>query len=133
MYVTCEKCGKHYNDEFKWTICPHRHLWTLPKETFDVRYALTDEASKIIENNFTYHAPHGDQATRYERLRAAAKALALEIHHLCPQSRERAVAITNLEQVMFWANAAVARNEPNAAAADGGNGETTTPDEAAKA
>jgi hypothetical protein len=30
---------------------------------------------------------------------------------LCPESRELALASTNLEQCVMWANAAIARNE----------------------
>lgn len=26
MVVTCEKCGRTYNDTDRWTICPHRGL-----------------------------------------------------------------------------------------------------------
>lgn len=32
MYVRCEQCGRMFDDEFKWTICPHRHLWFSPTE-----------------------------------------------------------------------------------------------------
>ena len=26
MYVRCERCGRGYNDEHQWTICPHSPL-----------------------------------------------------------------------------------------------------------
>jgi hypothetical protein len=26
MIVTCEKCAKRFDDEFRWTICPHNPL-----------------------------------------------------------------------------------------------------------
>jgi hypothetical protein len=31
MFVTCEKCGSRYNDERRWTICPHNLLEADPK------------------------------------------------------------------------------------------------------
>lgn len=65
-----------------------------------------------IANNYTYHAPKGDQQERYEALRAIAKGLADTIAELCPDSREKALAFTNLEQSVMWANASIARNEP---------------------
>lgn len=65
----------------------------------------------MIENNFTYHAPFGDQTERYVTLRNEAKTLALLIAELTPASREQSLALTNLEQAIFWANAAIARNE----------------------
>jgi len=64
-----------------------------------------------IENDFTYHAPQGDQPKRYEALRAKAKEFALVIAGLTPQSREQSLALTKLEEVAMWANAAIARNE----------------------
>jgi len=64
-----------------------------------------------LNNNFIYHAPKGDQTERYQTLRDKAKELAELINELTPSSREQSVAFTNLEQAMFWANAAIARNE----------------------
>jgi hypothetical protein len=64
-----------------------------------------------IENNFSYHPPKGDQQARYETIRAGAKELANVIDKFCPASREKALAMTNLEQAVMWANAAIARNE----------------------
>lgn len=64
-----------------------------------------------LENNFTYHAPKGDQAEHYVKLREKAKEFAALILELCPESRERSVALTELETSMFWANASIARSE----------------------
>jgi len=66
---------------------------------------------KTIDNNFTYHAPKGTQAERYELIRADAKKLAERIAISSPISREQSIAFTNLEQAVMWANAAIARNE----------------------
>jgi len=63
-----------------------------------------------LEKNFTYHAPKPGQPEKYARLRDKAKELAYLIDELCPKSRERAVALTELETSVFWANAAIARN-----------------------
>lgn len=60
---------------------------------------------------FTYKRPFGNQPDRYERLRNIGKILALEINALCPESREKSLAITNLQQTIMWANASVAINE----------------------
>lgn len=64
-----------------------------------------------LENNFTYHPPREGQAARYGELRDEAKKLAARILDLCPESRERSLALTELETSIFWANAAIARNE----------------------
>lgn len=63
-----------------------------------------------IENNFKYHAPKEGQPEKYEAIRGKMKELAYLIEEVCPNSRERSVAITNLETAMFWANASIARN-----------------------
>lgn len=64
-----------------------------------------------IEKRFTYHAPHGDQAEKYTRLRTAGKALAYTIVELTPDSREQSLALTHLEEAIMQANAAIARRE----------------------
>jgi hypothetical protein len=63
-----------------------------------------------IENNFKYHAPTADQPVKYERLRAKAKELAYLIDEVCPNSREKSKAMTELEDAIMWANASIARN-----------------------
>ena len=64
-----------------------------------------------IENNFTYHKPKGDQLGRYEAIRAMGKEFAIVIRECCPESRERSLAMTKLEECVMWANASIARNE----------------------
>jgi hypothetical protein len=63
-----------------------------------------------IENNFKYHAPKEGQPAKYESLRNKAKELAYLIEEVCPNSREKSVALTNLETSVMWANASIARN-----------------------
>jgi hypothetical protein len=64
-----------------------------------------------IENTFTYHAPTPEQVGRYTALRDNAKVLASTIAVLCPESREKSLALTNLQQSIMWANASIALNE----------------------
>lgn len=68
-------------------------------------------AIQQIENNFKYHAPKEGQAERYVELREKAKELALLIDSQCPNSREKSLALTKLEESVMWANASIARNE----------------------
>lgn len=80
----------------------------MEKQTTSGRYMTPGEQ---IERNFTFHPPKGDQQKRYETLRKFAKALAASIVEYTPVSREQSLALTNLEQAVMWANAAIARNE----------------------
>lgn len=64
-----------------------------------------------IENTFTYHAPKPDQIPRYGQIRDKAKELAFVIDECVPDSREKSVALTELQSVVMWANAGIALNE----------------------
>ena len=65
-----------------------------------------------IENRFAYHPPKDDYTkSQHERVRALCKDLANELNELFDYgSREASLAITHLEEVMFWANAHIARS-----------------------
>jgi hypothetical protein len=68
---------------------------------------MTDEQ---IKQTFTYHAPVGDQLGRYESLREGARIFAELIQKSCPESREKSLALTNVQQAVMWANASIAIN-----------------------
>lgn len=74
-------------------------------------YNIDEATSKKLENNFAYHKPLPGQPERYVVIRDKAKELALLFNQECPQSRELSLAMTKLEEVVFWANASIARNE----------------------
>jgi hypothetical protein len=64
-----------------------------------------------IEHIFTHHKPFGTQPVRYIGIRQQARALAQIIVDNCPDSRERSIALTNIQQAVMWANASIAINE----------------------
>ena len=64
-----------------------------------------------IEKMFTYNPPKGDQPKRYVELREKFKEVALLIDELCPNSREKSTAITQLQLANMLANASIAVNE----------------------
>lgn len=67
--------------------------------------------SSELDSKFTYHAPHGDQTSRYEQVRSGGRELAKLINVLCPDSHEKDLAVDRLREVIMWANAAIACNE----------------------
>ena len=71
------------------------------------RIKLMDDLTK----RFTYHTPKNDQPKRYVEIRDEAKLFARTVCDLCPDSRERSLAITKIEEAVFWANASIARND----------------------
>jgi hypothetical protein len=63
-----------------------------------------------IDNRFTYHPPPPGLVDRFVQIRAEARQLAITIVQQTPESREQSLALTNLEQAVMWANAALARH-----------------------
>lgn len=63
-----------------------------------------------LNNRFNYHKPNEAKVILHEAVRKSIGALAIEFDHSLPIGREQALAITKLEEAMFWANAAIARS-----------------------
>jgi hypothetical protein len=72
---------------------------------------MGEDIFEQIEKRFTYHAPKAGQPEKYVALRDKGKELAILIANLTPASREQALAMTKLDEVVMFANAAIARNE----------------------
>ena len=64
-----------------------------------------------IQKNFDYHPPTEDKICKYEQLRITAMEYMVLIDQLCPESREKSLAMTKIEEAVMWANASIARNE----------------------
>jgi hypothetical protein len=62
-----------------------------------------------LHRRFTHHPPNADDVRAYQHLRGLYLHLAREIVHVTPPGREQSVALTRLEDAMFWTNAARAR------------------------
>lgn len=61
-----------------------------------------------IAEIFTYHAPTEGQKKVYGAIRASAKELAEMLNASCPESREKSIALTKLQEAVMFANAAIA-------------------------
>ncbi len=62
-----------------------------------------------IEKKFSYHAPKPGQPEIYVEIRDKAKEFAYLLDEKCPDGREKSLAMTKLEEAVFWANAGIAR------------------------
>lgn len=61
-------------------------------------------------NRFTFHPVTGaDQGNLYGEVRSKALEYAQWLDSVAPDSRELSLAITKLEEVVFWTNASIAR------------------------
>lgn len=65
---------------------------------------------ETLDHVFTYHAPTEDQIERYRRIRAAGRHLAAALLADCPDSRERSLALTSVQQAVQWGNTSIATN-----------------------
>lgn len=65
-----------------------------------------------MDRRFSFHAAN-TQAKRdaHTDVRRQCRHLAEVINSLAPDGREKSLAITHLEEVMFWGNAALARDD----------------------
>lgn len=61
---------------------------------------------------FAYHKPSDDGLSKITKLREAFSVLSQQIDELAPNSREKSVALTNLETTAMWAIKAVVCNDP---------------------
>lgn len=67
--------------------------------------------SDDIDHRFAFHAASTqEKRDEHTSARAVMRGAAHTINELCPDGREKALAITKLEEAMMWANAAIARN-----------------------
>lgn len=64
-----------------------------------------------LNTRFNYHAPTPGQVEKMVGLRGMAHSLAEQILAQVPESRERSLALTKLEEVVMWSNAGIARRE----------------------
>lgn len=65
-----------------------------------------------MKKTFAYHKPSAAGLEKITKLREAFSALHDTITAIAPDSREKSVAITNLETTAMWAIKAVVCNDP---------------------
>ena len=70
---------------------------------------LTDEQKNQVVDRFESHNVDSASIEKMNMIRERAVELASAILLLAPVGREQSLALTNLEQTVFWANAGIAR------------------------
>lgn len=89
----------------------------------------TPPSAADLNNRFDFHpATTAEKRGEHGSIREACKTLAHTFDARVPAGREKALALTHLEEAMFWANAAIARTP---AATDEPAAKATRPGKAA--
>jgi len=85
-----------------------------PQRSVKAIGSLQSEIEADLQHRFGYHRPGGEVVVQaHETVRDQCLHTALLVVQLCPDGRERALAVTKLEEAMMWANAAIARHHPD--------------------
>lgn len=66
----------------------------------------------MIEKTYAYHKPSNTGIEKIKTLREAFSSLHNLINEVAPNSREKSVALTNLETTAMWAIKSVVCNDP---------------------
>lgn len=69
-----------------------------------------DELWRRAENDFMFHPADEVTGRVHDSIRTECHRTAAFLIDLCPVGRELSLALTKLEEAMFWANAAIARS-----------------------
>lgn len=83
----------------------------LPGSELSSKYFADHEDQAMMVNDFVYHTPTEDQIPRYQAIRDMQRLFAGLIIDQVPPSKQRDEALLRLNEVGFWANAGIARNE----------------------
>ena len=67
---------------------------------------------KEVTSRFSFHKPDEKGIGDMRTIRRAVRSLAYHIELLCPESREKATALTTLATVMMHSNSAIVQQYP---------------------
>lgn len=99
--MTCNDCGQ--DKECRFT--------NYKDSPGPILICLKCHYKRNVTNRFMFHSASDEQQQRlYTDNREACCELALQFVNNCPVSMELDEALKRLDEVMFWANAAIARN-----------------------
>jgi len=63
-----------------------------------------------VNSLLTFDSPKSGQSEKHEQIAEKAKEFALLVNDLCPDTREKKLALVNIQQSVVMANASLARS-----------------------
>jgi hypothetical protein len=73
---------------------------------------VDEKLEEDLRHRIKHHAPSHDWiAAKHKDLREAVFKMGQIIGILVPKGQEQSLALTKLEELMFWGNAGIARNQ----------------------
>lgn len=73
-------------------------------------YIKKEIEKELIKNRFTYHSPKPKNVPKFEKIREAARDMAVLLVDLCPTSPELTEALNKLDETVMYANASISRH-----------------------
>lgn len=73
---------------------------------------VSESKREELNSRFTNHIPDQETLLKMAHIRKKVRELAFEIEGLCPDSKEKATALTQLSFVMMSANSAIVQKCP---------------------
>lgn len=86
-------------------------FWTNVKEN-ENGAQMTDTKFQEVMKRFTFRKPDAEGVSAMRAIRREVRSLAGAIETMCPESREKATALTQLATVMMHANSAIVQQYP---------------------
>lgn len=82
----------------------------IPDVVIKVKVQMEGTTMDDLVNRFRFHKASESKGATHGLVRSKCYDLATELNELLPEGREKSLTLTKLEEVMFWANAAIARS-----------------------
>lgn len=108
----CENCGGPETHHLNGILClPAAEYAIITERNARVR---KDFNAPEIAHRFVHHPPRNQFVViAHESVRELLGGVAQALNDRLPEGREKALAMTKLEEALFWANAAIARSPGN--------------------